>query len=1354
MKLIVPRTVTVVGEKGGKSHGLSEFRSERAYVLLGDPGAGKTTALQTEHRSNPDGGVFITARRFIGRGSHRHPKWRGKTLFIDGLDEVRAGSRDARTPIDDTLARLEGLRYPDFRLSCRSADWLGRNDLKEIVATAGYEKVKILRLDPLGEDDIRQIVAHLRIADPDAFIAEACDRGLHGWLGNPHLLELLAKAAGTSRDEDWPAGRLATFEKACELSVPEYNEEHVAARHNADPVSAERILSAAGHVSALLLLSDTESVCREETDKDGAFSLSDVRGAEDADYGRALRRALKSPLFADHADLGRFPVHRQIAEFLGGRYLAERIGPELPASRVLALIEGFDGVVVPHLRGLAAWIAAFSPETRPRLIETDPVGATLYGDVTHFSADERNRLLRAFERRPDEIRAWDWPEVALGSLLDPCTIETLRTYLGDDDRGEGRQAVVRLLLSALSRAPDHLPDDSDLQATIRDASWRKGVRIEALCALLSLGRRDPKWTPGLLKLLDDLRTGLVEDRDRELLGVLLGDLYPVHVPPGQIWDYLLPDQLPGSGVYEVFWWHELVKKTGDRTPELADALAQRDFEWLQNDLDDLMPGVVHEVVHRTLRIAGDHVSPSTILSWLQTLDPRARLWRPGVDVRLGIREWLAVRPDLQRELALEGLSRYRGCENYPRRALAIRRTVFGWRTPEDFAEWCLRQAVETAPSHHEAAFQLLAWSRPWADEDSDSKLSVSQVRAATANLPRLRAAVERFASPPEDSEASGWAQEEHRESAIEQARVEAEFVAAARAQIEQLRAGTCAPRLLHEIADAYLQAFDRVSGPDPTSRVTELLGGDTELTAAAIAGLRNVLDRDDLPNLRDLIQLSENNRMSLLALPVLAGLDHLGAKALEGRTEAAVLRAVGLYYLIPCRLCGEERPPWYDAVLQSNREALAEALVRVTRSRIRNKKHIRCLWSLSRDPAHRRVARIAVPALWRSFPTRCTEPQVVGQRELLRAAVRWRVDGIEEIVSERLSADLDVAQRASWLCTGLLVSPEEYVSEVVSFVEDGDEARCQHIVHFLAPFQRHRWRTPEWNTPVLEAMIGLVASRYTPWLDEPGPDDYLMGRDMRARARGLIRHWARTLSRRTDEAATAALATLSEEPSLKAWRDTLRHSLDAQIVARRSATFTAPSFDAVQGTLRDGPPASAADLSALVAVAFEEIGEHLRHGDTDRWRQFWDEPISSADKQPKHENFCRDRLLDALRPKLPPGVDARREGNYAEDRRADIRVSYGGFAIPVEIKKNRYRKLWSAASDQLVAKYARDPESDGYGIYLVLWLERERTPVPPSGPRPKTPDELRDRLETGLADRDRVKVSVVVLDVSRRETAK
>ena len=73
-------------------------------------------------------------------------------------------------------------------------------------------------------------------------------------------------------------------------------------------------------------------------------------------------------------------------------------------------------------------------------------------------------------------------------------------------------------------------------------------------------------------------------------------------------------------------------------------------------------------------------------------------------------------------------------------------------------------------------------------------------------------------------------------------------------------------------------------------------------------------------------------------------------------------------------------------------------------------------------------------------------------------------------------------------------------------------------------------------------------------------------------------------------------------------------------------------------------------------------------------------------------------------------------------KRSDIRVSHGGFNVPVEIKKSSHRDLWRAIRNQLIAKYTRDPGAAGYGIYLVFWFGNEPEPcqMPESGPRPKS----------------------------------
>ena len=152
------RTVNDGRQLAPESRPLKDYREVPAYVLLGDPGAGKTTAFEMEYEAVA-GAFLIDARDFVTFDPVAHPEWCGKTLFIDALDEVRAGSHDARTPFDAIRARLDKLGRPRFRLSCREADWLGENDRKRLASLMPHDShVTVLRLDPLKRADVERIL--------------------------------------------------------------------------------------------------------------------------------------------------------------------------------------------------------------------------------------------------------------------------------------------------------------------------------------------------------------------------------------------------------------------------------------------------------------------------------------------------------------------------------------------------------------------------------------------------------------------------------------------------------------------------------------------------------------------------------------------------------------------------------------------------------------------------------------------------------------------------------------------------------------------------------------------------------------------------------------------------------------------------------------------------------------------------------------------------------------------------------------------------------------------------------------------------------------------------------------------
>lgn len=115
-----------------------------------------------------------------------------------------------------------------------------------------------------------------------------------------------------------------------------------------------------------------------------------------------------------------------------------------------------------------------------------------------------------------------------------------------------------------------------------------------------------------------------------------------------------------------------------------------------------------------------------------------------------------------------------------------------------------------------------------------------------------------------------------------------------------------------------------------------------------------------------------------------------------------------------------------------------------------------------------------------------------------------------------------------------------------------------------------------------------------------------------------------------------------------------------------------------------------------------------------------------------------------------PGVELRPEDHVADDKRVDIVAQIAPEKIvPIEVKGEWNRELWTAADKQLDHLYVNDWRAE-FGIYLVLWFGGSELKSPPrSIPKPTSPNELRIALTRGSAAAGKGRVSVVVLDLTR-----
>ena len=1357
MTHLVTRTCTEVrvpGERSGpepESKPLSAFRSDPVYVLLGDPGLGKTTAFQRECEELGEAALLIDARDFVSFHPDSHPEWRGKTLFIDGLDEVRAGSSDTRTPLDYLRGRLDALGRPRFRISCREADWFGESDRSRLAAVARDSTIATLRLDPLTDSDIETILStRPGIDSPQVFIEQAEARGVDGLLTNPQTLNMLADVVGGRGG--WPQSRLETFEMACRQMAAEHNEEH----SHADQLPPRNVLlDAAGYLCSAQLLTGAAGYTFGPGKVDSAYIALD-----DCDYvdSAALRPALSIRLFKGVHERRFTPIHRHVAEFLGARHLARLITEGLPARRVLALISGADGVVVTEMRGLSGWLAAQCGAVRGLLVERDPIGAALYGDIRGFSTDEKDRLLRALGRR--EVRtslgrnvSWFEIDSAFGALASPDMEPVIEDILAEPSRDSDHEGLIQFVLTLLwqgSPLPSLAPS---LLAMVRDDTWPPHVRSLALNGFLHATAGAEGHTAEFKELLAGVHAGTIPDPDNQMRGALLARLYPAEVPPSSIWDYLTErGNRHLMGHYWAFQEHDLLRQSSDDdVAELLDQLSERRADVLpalESHYTDSLP---MRLLARGLEAHGDEVPVTRLYAWMRAATPQlGRGFDPEDDSLGRVRDWLGQRSEIQKAMLSEGLRRCPDSDRYYHDAHEVWGALHGSSLPLDFGLWCLDQAVELAPLHSKASEDLL-WRafREWREQGNARGLSrrvlTERVRGHAALEKRLSALAEGVAN----SEAAAVRDAaERRKGEEERARASEEDIAYIRSSAEALRENRASIGILDGLGRAYFLFRPARSGlTSPAQRLSAFLGGDDNLVEAARAGLRGTLSRGDVPDFAEILRLKEVSKRHRLDFAFLAGLDILQREdpgRLEELSESQMQTGLAFYYCTPAGFT--ETPAWHTEWTDRFPESVAEVAARCALSAIRHgdgySPALETIKWLEAHPTLRHETSLGILA---KFPARAALHKLETLDRLLWNALAYSDrSSLLDLIAAKLSRkSMGVAQRVRWLAAGVVAAPETYGARMEAFVREG-----QRRVRGLAAFFNSRessfplpFPTHEPCASALRALIALMGRSFA-------PTEGAGFVTLEMTASGQISRLIRQLASLPGDDALQALDSLVSQPDLVHWRDELVRARDDQRAVHRDAAYRHPDLEQLHRALKDQEPANAGDLAALVLDRLSTVASVLRTGNTDDWRQYWNEDSYGRPRKPKHEDSCRDALLSRLRLKLPEGVDAQPEGQYAGDKRSDIRVAHRGCNVPVEIKKNTHRDLWSAIRRQLIEQYTRDVETGGYGIYLVFWFGEAGMPSPPTGTRPKTPGELQKRLEETLTADEALKIEVLVVDVS------
>lgn len=495
----------------------SDFADRANIVLLGDPGAGKThlfnQAAGNEHAR------FIKARAFLSTPADM---LRGQAVFIDGLDERRAGRGD-RDTIDALVTKLFEVAPSKVRISCRAADWLGESDLAAIAPFFDQQGgACVLYLESLsGAEQIAVLTGQGVSGDAAGlFLNDAVRRGLGDFLENPQNLIMLWRAVQTGA---WPATRKELFELSTKLMLQESNVDR--ARSGVGVFSVAELRPVAGAVCTARLISDVAAI--NLTDQEGTADIPSYRSFDlfppervQAALGRRVFDATPETETADYA-------HRTTAEFLAAEFLASLVRGGLPFGRVIALI-GVDGYPASELRGLHAWLAVHLPEHADQLIEADPYGVLTYGDAASLSSTSCAVLVRALvnlSRANPWFRSGNWQAQPIGALARPDMVNEFRAILNNPDSGFGIRSVVIDALALGTPLPAMLPD---LEIVLARQASPYAERLHAFNALLRLGDSGK----ATLRTVFDTELG-VSSNDLRLRDAIVQALYSEPYGPGK-----------------------------------------------------------------------------------------------------------------------------------------------------------------------------------------------------------------------------------------------------------------------------------------------------------------------------------------------------------------------------------------------------------------------------------------------------------------------------------------------------------------------------------------------------------------------------------------------------------------------------------------------------------------------------------------------------------------------------------------------------------------------------------------------------------------------------------------------------
>jgi hypothetical protein len=539
---------------------LEELKDEPCLILLGEPGLGKSQAVEdavvtasssslTERinlAAYPDASSLRSKliegtawREWIEQGQRLH-------LYLDSFDEATLSFRSIpKFLIEELRSVRASLGTLHLRIACRSAEWMDElaDGLREIWPSRGPSgaAVRLLSLAPLRERDVLT-AATAEEFDGATLLAEIRDRGVEGLAALPLTLRMMLDSfrAGSGL----PRTQSALYESGVLHLLDEPDPFRRRGEAGLRMEIGER-LAVAERISATVLLSRRSGVSLVPGHAGpGDVDPAEISGFDEVDRlaaggdrfrvgTEAVLETLRTALFAIVSRERVGFSHRSLGEFCANAYLANADLDQSMLGSLLFAASDAEGRLVPQLREVAAWAASLNAKALDAVLAGEPE-VLLRIDRLELDEEQRAQVVEAIlnQESAERIGRWDrrvWRSLA--ALDHPGLSGQLNPLIVDPDADWS----VRRLAITIARVCERRDCESALLAlalTEKEPAW---IRDDGVWALREYGSQASKeaLVPLALETIED-------DVDDEIKGSALMAVFPGLVSAQQVFDALTP----------------------------------------------------------------------------------------------------------------------------------------------------------------------------------------------------------------------------------------------------------------------------------------------------------------------------------------------------------------------------------------------------------------------------------------------------------------------------------------------------------------------------------------------------------------------------------------------------------------------------------------------------------------------------------------------------------------------------------------------------------------------------------------------------------------------------------------------